>query len=115
MADNFSSLFEFLPIGAYCSAPDGTMLRANPALARLNGYERETDLLEATHASGASWYVEPGRRELFRAWPRSGAVDARATVADRLPLLVIADLLGLHERDHAAFASGPPGSRCVSS
>ena len=67
MADNFSSLFEFLPIGAYRSAPDGTMLRANPALARLNGYERETDLLEATHASGASWYVEPGRRELFRA------------------------------------------------
>lgn len=43
--------------------------------------------------------------ELFRAWPRSGVVDARATVADRLPLLVIADLLGLHERDHAAFAA----------
>ena len=30
--DPWASLFEFLPIGAYRSAPDGHQLRANPAL-----------------------------------------------------------------------------------
>ena len=39
--DNFSSLFEFLPIGAYRSTPDGRQLRANPALVRLNGFSSE--------------------------------------------------------------------------
>lgn len=42
---------------------------------------------------------------LFATWPKTGTVDARALVADRLPLLVIADLLGLDERDQPAFAS----------
>ncbi len=41
---------------------------------------------------------------LFERWPDSGAVDAWATVASPLPLLVIADLLGLDETDHEAFA-----------
>lgn len=47
-----------------------------------------------------------GRRvgQLFAAWPVRGEMDARAAVTDRLPLLVIADLLGLAERDHEAFA-----------
>lgn len=66
MSDDFSTLFEFLPIGAYRSAPDGTMLRANAALARMNGYDCERDLLAAVHATGAAWYVEPGRRAVFR-------------------------------------------------
>ncbi len=41
----------------------------------------------------------------FDEWPATGTVDARASVTDRLPLLVIADLLGLDERDQPAFAS----------
>ena len=42
-ADDFASLFEFLPIGAYRSRPDGTQLRANLALVRMNGYGSEQD------------------------------------------------------------------------
>ncbi len=42
---------------------------------------------------------------LFAAWPDRGTMDARVTVADRLPLLVIADLLGLDEAYHKAFTA----------
>jgi len=41
---------------------------------------------------------------LFDDWPVAAAVDAWGRVAAKLPLLVIADLLGLDERDHEAFA-----------
>ncbi len=41
----FASLFNFLPIGAYRSTVGGQMLRANPALVRLNGYSDEAELL----------------------------------------------------------------------
>ena len=62
----FDSLFEFLPIGAYRSRPDGHMLRANRALVQLNGYSTEAELLHAVHQSGIEWYIEPGRRDVFR-------------------------------------------------
>ncbi len=61
-----SSLFDFLPIGAYRSLPDGTVLRANLALARLDGYASEAELLATGQAIAQRWYVEPGRRQLFR-------------------------------------------------
>ncbi len=67
MTDNFSSLFEFLPIGAYRSCPDGTQLRANPALVRLNGYETEAEMLVAIRDIAHEWYVDPQRRATFMA------------------------------------------------
>ena len=65
--DNFSSLFQFLPIGAYRTAPDGRHLHANPELVRLNGFEDEAEHLANVKTSGAEWYVEPGRRQRFLA------------------------------------------------
>ncbi|GAP33786.1 putative bifunctional diguanylate cyclase/phosphodiesterase [Piscinibacter sakaiensis] len=62
---DFATLFDFLPIGAYRSLPDGTQLRANPALVRLNGYRSEAELLAAVHDIGREWYVEPDRRAEF--------------------------------------------------
>ena len=67
MAESFSSLFEFLPIGAYRSAPDGSQLRANLALVRLNGYDTEAQMLQAVRDIGSEWYVMPGRRAEFSA------------------------------------------------
>ena len=64
--DNFSSLFEFLPIGAYRSSPSGRQLRANPALVRLNGFGSEAEQLAAVDDFGVDWYVEPGRRTEFQ-------------------------------------------------
>ena len=63
--DDFATLFEHLPIGAYRSRPDGTMVRANAALVRLNGYASEAQLLAAVHDIASEWYVEPRRRTEF--------------------------------------------------
>ncbi len=62
---DFSTLFNFLPIGAYRSLPDGQMLRANQALVRLNGYEDEAQLLQGVRDIASEWYVQPGRRAEF--------------------------------------------------
>lgn len=64
---DFSTLFEFLPIGAYRSTPDGRQLRANPALVRLNGFDSEAEQLAQVHDIARQWYVQPGRREVFKA------------------------------------------------
>ena len=64
-ADHFASLFEFLPIGAYRTLPDGTQLRANPALVRLNGYDSEAEMLAGVRDIAREWYVDPARRALF--------------------------------------------------
>ena len=66
MLQDFSSLFEFCPIGVYRSSPDGRQLRANPALVRLNGYDNEAQMLAEVHDIGAEWYVDPERRAQFR-------------------------------------------------
>ena len=66
IAADFSSLFDFLPIGAYRSSPDGRMIRANPALVRLNGYDSEAEQLAKVHNIGVEWYVDPGRRLAFQ-------------------------------------------------
>lgn len=75
-AVDFSSLFLFLPIGAYRSSPDGTMIRANPALVRLNGYETEAQLLAGVKSIAQEWYIDPGRRgEFQRLLERDGHVQ----------------------------------------
>jgi diguanylate cyclase (GGDEF)-like protein/PAS domain S-box-containing protein len=63
--DDFSTLFDFLPIGAYRSAPDGRQIRANAALVELNGYTSEAEMFASIGDLGIEWYVEPGRRERF--------------------------------------------------
>ena len=66
-AEPFSTLFDLLPIGAYRSSPEGRQLRANAALVRLNGYALEAEMLAAVNNIAIEWYVEPGRRDEFKA------------------------------------------------
>jgi PAS domain S-box-containing protein len=66
-SDNFGSLFAFLPIGAYRTRPDGVMVRANPALVRLNGFNNESEQLASVMDIAGRWYVQPGRRAEFQA------------------------------------------------
>ena len=63
--DNFLTLFEFLPIGAYRSSPEGLQISANPALARLNGYSSPEELIADVTDIGKHWYVDPKRRAEF--------------------------------------------------
>ncbi len=60
--DDFSGLFEFLPIGAFRTRPDGVMVRANPALVQMNGFDNEAEHLAAVTDIAGRWYVQPGRR-----------------------------------------------------
>jgi PAS domain S-box-containing protein len=64
--NDFSTLFEFLPIGAYRSRPDGVMVRANLALVRLNGFDSEAEQLAAVTDIAGRWYVQAGRRALLQ-------------------------------------------------
>ncbi len=74
-ADDFGSLFAFLPIGAYRSRPDGRMVRANPALVRLNGFDSEAEQLASVDDIAGRWYVDPARRaEFLRLMERDGRV-----------------------------------------
>ncbi|MCB2018511.1 MAG: PAS domain-containing protein, partial [Hydrogenophaga sp.] len=63
---DLSSLFRFLPIGAYRSSPEGEMLHANPALVAINGYADEATMLADVNLIASDWYVQPGRRAEFR-------------------------------------------------
>ena len=73
--DDFSTLFDFLPIGAYRSTPAGTQLRANAALVALNGYANEAEQLAAVRDIATEWYVDPARRARFaRQLERDGFV-----------------------------------------
>ena len=75
--EDFASLFNFLPIGAYRSTWDGGMVRANPALVTLNGYETEAELLASVKDIATEWYVDPRRRAEFLARiQRDGQVKA---------------------------------------
>jgi PAS domain S-box-containing protein len=64
--ESYRSIFENAAEGIYRSGVEGRLLRANPALARLNGYETEEELLLAVNDIAAEWYAEPRRREQFK-------------------------------------------------
>ena len=64
--EHFDTLFDFLPVGAYRTRPDGVMVRANPALVRLNGFADEAEQLACVSDIAGQWYVQPGRRAEFQ-------------------------------------------------
>lgn len=64
--EEYRALFDNVPIGLYRSSLDGRQLRANPALAALNGYATEEELVAAIGDIGREWYVDPGRRRDFQ-------------------------------------------------
>ena len=64
--ENFSTLFELLPIGAYRTSLDGRQMRANAAMVAMFGFTTEADMLSHIKAGEGGWYVDPGRRAQFR-------------------------------------------------
>ena len=67
MQDDFSTLFDFLPLGAYRTTPDGRQLRSNRPLWLLNGYDSEADHVAGVRDIATEWYVDPQRRDAFKA------------------------------------------------
>ena len=75
LSPDYSTLFQFLSIGAYRSSAAGDMVSANPALVRLNGYEDEATMLAEVNRRQSDWYVLPGQRGHFhRLLARDGFV-----------------------------------------
>lgn len=62
-----STLFQLLPIGAYRSDRDGTLLHANAALLRMNRYTSEAEMHAHLRNSSKDPYVDPQRRSQFLA------------------------------------------------
>ena len=64
---DYQAIFDGANEGIFRSSPAGRMLKANPALVRMNGYECEAEMLSAVNDIAAEWYVCPGRRAEFTA------------------------------------------------
>lgn len=74
---DLSEAIESLGEGFYRSSLDGKMLFANTALAKLNGYETPRQLLDGVKDIATEWYVDPQRRNEFRA-----ALESRGKIVD---------------------------------
>ena len=65
--NDFTSLFEMLPLAAYRTSARGQLTRANRALVKLNGSLSEAHLLQYANQLKSDWYLAAGRRAQFRA------------------------------------------------
>src|SRR5215207_5852644 len=63
--EKYRSIFENAIEGIFQTTVDGRFLTANPAMARMLGYESPQELLGAISNIRDQLYVEPGRREEF--------------------------------------------------
>ncbi|MGE0517382.1 MAG: response regulator [Candidatus Binatia bacterium] len=61
----YRSFFENALDGIFQSTPDGRYLAANPALARIYGYDSPDELIALSRDIGRDLYVDPERREEF--------------------------------------------------
>ena len=63
--EKYRSIFENTIEGIFQTTPEGKYLSANPALARIYGYETADELIAGLTNISSELYVEPGRRNEF--------------------------------------------------
>lgn len=63
--ENFRSIFENAVEGIFRTTPRGCYLQANPALARIYGFDGPDELIRHFTDISAELYVQPGRRDEF--------------------------------------------------
>jgi PAS domain S-box-containing protein len=74
--DSFRSIFERAVPGIFQTTPGGNYIRANPALARIYGYDSPAQMLEMLTDIGRQLYVEPDRRcEFIELMRENGALS----------------------------------------
>jgi PAS domain S-box-containing protein len=71
----YRSIFENAVEGMYQTTPDGKVIAANPAMARILGYESPAELMASITDLGAQAYVDPRARAQFL-----GEIDKRGVV-----------------------------------
>src|SRR5215469_2026479 len=73
--ESYRKLFEGSVDGIYVNTPGGVLLNANPALARIMGYDTPEQLIGSIEDSAQDIYVNPAAREEFqRLMQRDGMV-----------------------------------------
>ncbi len=110
--EKYRSIFENALEGIFQTTVEGRFLTANPAMARMLGYESPEELLEAISNIGHQLYVEPERRrEFFRLALRDGLVsgfEVQLFRKDRTPVWVSANARATY--DAAGDISGLEGT-----
>ncbi len=72
----YRSIFENATDGIFQTTAEGVYLAANPALARIYGYDTPAELMAALQDIGSQLYVDPSRREEFkRIMTKAGRLD----------------------------------------
>jgi PAS domain S-box-containing protein len=75
--ERFRSLFENAVEGIFQTTPEGCLLSANPALARMCGYSSPAEMMNSVRNVGEAMYLERQRREEFqRLMEENGVVEA---------------------------------------
>jgi len=64
--EKYRRIFEQAVVGIFQTTPDGRILSANPAQARLFGYDSPAELMADRTDVANQGYVDPGARELFK-------------------------------------------------
>ena len=73
--ESYRKLFEGSVDGIYVTTPGGALLNANPALARIMGYETPEELINAVSDITQTIYVNPSARALYQSMmQRDGTV-----------------------------------------
>jgi PAS domain S-box-containing protein len=62
----YRGIFEHAVIGIFQSTPSGGLLRVNPALARMHGYDSPEDMISAIKDLSHQIFVEPEKRDEFK-------------------------------------------------
>ncbi|MEG3858995.1 PAS domain S-box protein [Microcoleus sp. herbarium12] len=65
--EKYRRIFENALEGIFQTAPDGTLISANPALAQIYGYDSPQELMAAVNNIERQLYVQPHRRQEFLA------------------------------------------------
>lgn len=68
--EKYRGIFENSIEGIYQSTPEGQLLTANPALARMLGYDTPESLIASVTDIAEQVYVDPARREEFKSLAR---------------------------------------------
>jgi two-component system cell cycle sensor histidine kinase/response regulator CckA len=63
--DKYRSIFDNAMEGIYQTAPDGRFISANPAMARMFGYDSIESMMSEVTNVGQSFYADPDRRQAF--------------------------------------------------
>jgi PAS domain S-box-containing protein len=74
--EKYHNIFNDAILGIYQTTPEGRFLSANPALARMYGYDTPEELINSIVDLATQSYVNPEDREIFkRSFSREGVVE----------------------------------------